>query len=219
KDKIFRVATGVTANLATIKKAIECKADALIVHHGLFWNKDDYCIQGVKREKIKLLLENNLSLFAYHFPMDKHEEIGNNWRAARELGWTQLEPFGFYNGNFIGVKGIIDPTSPQELKKKLENYYTHHATTAFGGPEVITKIALISGGSHKSLVEGARHGLDAFITGSFDEPNWYQAEEEKINFFAMGHSATERIGPKALAEHLQKSLNIPCEFIDVYNPF
>lgn len=219
KSEIRRLATAVSASLKTIEAAIRHGADALIVHHGLFWSRDSFVIQGTKRQKLALLMQHNLSLFAYHLPLDLHSHLGNNWKAARDLKWTDLQPFGFFNGIPIGVKGKIPSCTRQELKHRLEDYYQHPATCAWGGPEEIKSISLVSGGAYKLLPEAAREGLDAFITGSFDEPVWYQAQEENINFFALGHAATERIGPLALAEQLEKHFQLPCHFLDIENPF
>lgn len=219
KDKINKMATGVSANLETIEKAVELGVDALVVHHGLFWQRDSYVIEGIKKEKIKLLLDHGISLFGYHLPLDMHPKIGNNWKAAKDLGWSDLEPFGFFNGIPIGVKGKIKPRSREAVQKELESYYSHQAAAALGGPKQIETLALISGGAHKSIGEAIVAKVDAFITGSFDEPIWHQAMEEKINFFALGHSATERVGPMALANDLQQELKIPCLFIDSNNPF
>lgn len=216
---ISRAATAVSASLSTIEAAVERGVQALIVHHGLFWSKDSYVIEGVKREKIRLLLEHGISLFAYHLPLDLHQEIGNNWLAAKEMGWKDLEPFGLFNGIPIGVKGTIPTISRKEFSTLLEKYYQHPAMSALGGKEKISTAALISGGAYKSLPEAVQAGVDCFITGNFDEPVWHQAFEEKINFFAMGHTATERIGPKALSKHLAKELGVPCDFIDTPNPF
>jgi dinuclear metal center YbgI/SA1388 family protein len=219
KESIGKIVTAVSASLDTIKAAIEIQADALIVHHGIFWQRDSYVIQGIKREKLCLLLEQGLSLFAYHLPLDRHIELGNNWKAAQDLGWFDLQPFSFMNGIPIGVKGKIPPTSREKVKENLEKYYQHSAICAMGGPEIIQSLALISGGAHKSISDAIKEGIDAFITGSFDEPIWHQAFEEKINFFALGHSATEKVGPQALANHLKQTFLIPSLFIDIYNPF
>jgi dinuclear metal center YbgI/SA1388 family protein len=216
---IKKIGTAVSANKATIEAAIKHQVDALIVHHGLFWNKDCPKICGTKREKIALLLENHISLFAYHLPLDIHPIVGNNWKTAKDLQWGDCEPFGFIDCRAIGVKGKIPPCSPQMFKASLEKYYGHDATCAFGGPNFIQKVALISGGAHKFISEAAKEGVDAFVTGSFDEPTWFQAQEEKIHFFACGHSATERVGPLALVTDLEKNLKIPCVFLDIYNPF
>ena len=219
KQAINRLATAVSASLATIEEAVKQQVDVLIVHHGMFWQRDNYVIEGVKRKKLALLLEHGISLFAYHLPLDLHPELGNNWLAAKEMGWSELLPFCWMNGVPIGVKGKISACSPQELKHKLETYYQHPAACAWGGPSTIQTVALVSGGAHKTIMEAAQAKVDAFVTGSFDEPVWHQAQEEKIHFFAMGHSATERIGPQGLARYIEQELGLPCSFIDIANPF
>jgi dinuclear metal center YbgI/SA1388 family protein len=219
KKEIRCIATAVSASLDTIQEAISIGVDALIVHHGMFWNGDSYIITGTKREKIELLLKHQISLLAYHLPLDMNQEVGNNWKAARDLGWMDLQPFGMYKGMAIGVKGRIHSISRIDLQQQLEEYYEHSATYACGGKDEISSIALISGGAYRSLTEAAAEGLDCFITGNFDEPAWHQAYEEKINFFAMGHSATERVGPQALGEHLRTSFDLEHHFIDIPNPF
>lgn len=219
RGKIKRLATAVSANLATIQKAVAWKADALIVHHGLFWQGDNYVITGSKREKIQLLLENEISLLAYHLPLDMNAQFGNNWKAAQDMGWKELQPFGFHKGVAIGVQGKIKACSRENLKKQLEKYYQHPAVCAFGGNESVQTLALISGGSYKSISEAIDLGLDCFITGNYDEPVWSQAFEGNINFFAMGHSATERVGPQGLGEHLKQQFGFEYKFIDIPNPF
>lgn len=219
KGEIAKMATAVSSNLATIEAAVALGVDALIVHHGMFWQRDSYAIEGVKRKKLELLLKHGINLFAYHLPLDMHPEVGNNWKAAKMMGWSDLAPFGFFDQVRIGVKGHIPSCSREEFKKQLENFYLHPAACAWGGPEEIKSVALISGGAYKSISEAASEGVDAFITGNFDEPAWHQALEEGVNFYALGHSATERIGPIALADHLKEVLNLPSIFIDVENPF
>lgn len=219
RKEIDLIATAVSASLETIQAAVSLGAHTLIVHHGIFWNGDNPVIVSSKRDKISLLLKNDLSLIAYHLPLDAHQQLGNNWRAAQEMGWTDLQPFGMSKGIPIGVKGRVPSKDVNEMKLKLEDYYKHSASCAFGGKVKIETAALISGGAYKSISDAAIAGVDCFITGNFDEPAWPLAFEEKINFFAMGHSATERVGPLALSEYLQKQFNIPCRFIDIFNPF
>ncbi|MBN9378925.1 MAG: Nif3-like dinuclear metal center hexameric protein [Chlamydiales bacterium] len=106
-----------------------------------------------------------------------------------------------------------------KFQKKLEDFYEHSANVAFGGKEEIETVGLVSGGSYKIISEAINRKLDCFIAGNFDEPVWNQAFEEKINFYALGHSATERIGPRALGEYLSKEYKVEHQFIDIYNPF
>jgi dinuclear metal center YbgI/SA1388 family protein len=219
KFQIKKLATAVSASLATIEAAVAAGADALIVHHGLFWHRDSYVVSGSKRQKLALLLEKGLSLLAFHLPLDAHRLYGNNWKAAMELGWQELAPFGFFGGQPIGVRGTFEPCRREAFAEQLARYYAHTAHVAFGGSEIIKSAALISGGAYKSIVDAAACGVDCFITGNYDEPAWHMAFEERINFLAFGHSNTEKIGPRSLGAHLSAHFNLPCPFIDIDNPF
>lgn len=216
---VFKIATAVSATQAVIEQAIKEEVQALIVHHGLFWNKDSLMIVGSKKNKIASLLKNNISLIAYHLPLDANQLVGNNWKAAKELGWQNLQPFLISNGQGIGVRGTFPEISVDSFKHHIEEYYQHPAACALGGKKAVRSAALVSGGAHRSLMEAVQANVDCFITGSFDEPVWHQANEEKINFFALGHHATETIGPKALLEHIKSALDLKGVYIDYENPF
>lgn len=217
-SEITKIATGVSASLETIEAAVELGVQALIVHHGMFWKGDSPVIKGTKRKKLELLLNNRISLIAYHLPLDAHRDFGNNWKAAKDLGLTNLMPFG--GGKIpIGVKGTLEGVSRESFQSRLEKYYGHKAHCALGGSDNIQKVGLISGGAHRSISEAVSDGLDAFVTGSFDEPVWHIAFEEKINFFALGHANTERIGPISLGEHIAEKFGLNHQFIERPNPF
>lgn len=219
KKTIQRIATAVTASLKVIDEAIRLNADALIVHHGIFWFKDSPVLQGVKREKLAKLLGGGVSLIAYHLPLDAHREIGNNWKAAIDLGWTDLEPFYKAGRQWIGVKGRVQTRSRKQLQDELENYYGQKAVLALGGPEFVSTVALVSGGAYRQIEEAAKEGIDCYISGNLDEPAWHMAHEEKVNFFALGHAATEKVGPRALAHYIDNTFGIEAFFIDEQNPF
>lgn len=219
KREVHKVATAVTSSLHVIEEAIIRQADVLIVHHGIFWNRDSPVISGTKREKIALLLKHGISLVAYHLPLDAHREIGNNWKAAIDLGWSDLEPFYQENKQWIGVRGRIKPQSRSSLQASLEAYYGQKATVALGGKEKVASCALISGGAYRQLQEAALADVDCYVTGNFDEPAWHIAFEEKINFFALGHAATEKVGPRALTDYLRRLHNLDATFVDELNPF
>jgi dinuclear metal center YbgI/SA1388 family protein len=216
---ISHIATAVSASLKTIETAVSLGVQALIVHHGLFWFGDSLSITGIKRAKIARLLEKQITLFAYHIPLDIHTKLGNNWKAAEDLGWQDLQPFGNWKGIPVGVKGSFSKRSRIQFQQQIEAYYGHPSHCALGGSESVSSAALISGGAHKHITEAAAAGVDCFVTGSFDEPVWDSAFEEKINFYALGHAATEKIGPKALGEHLQRVFSLKYQFIDTDNPF
>ena len=214
KREIKRISFAVSASLAAIEEAVKKKADALIVHHGIFWNKDPHVIIGTKREKLARLLKAGISLLAYHLPLDAHARIGNNWKAASDLGLSDLESFSAF-----GVQGKMAPIDVNAFRKKLEAYYGHPAHVALGGKKKVSSAAIISGGAHRSIDQAADAGVDCYVTGSFDEPVWDIAHERKINFFALGHYSTERVGVLALMAEIKKQFKIPCDFIDLFNPF
>ncbi|MCB1114790.1 MAG: Nif3-like dinuclear metal center hexameric protein, partial [Chlamydiia bacterium] len=201
-------------SLKVIEDAVKRGADFLVVHHGLFWNKDPYPIVGSKRKKLKLLLDHDISLIAYHLPLDAHPEVGNNFKAAKDMGWQNLEPF--YD---IGVRGTFSPMDRKAFQKQLELYYGREAHTVFGGKETVSSAALISGGAYRQIADASAVGVDAYITGNVDEPAYHLAKEEGINFFALGHDATEKVGPKALMEHLQQKFPLQTTFLGENNPF
>jgi dinuclear metal center YbgI/SA1388 family protein len=219
KKQISQVATAVSASLEVIEKAIEKKADLLLVHHGLLWSGDSLRITGAKSKKLRLLLEHGLSLMAYHLPLDAHSLLGNNWKAAGDLGWDSLEPFGEVHGTIIGVKGQVQPQGAEIFQKSLENYYQHPATSVLAGSKPIRHVALISGGAFREIDQAINSQVDAYVTGSFDEPAWNAARENEIHFFALGHHATERVGIQALGQYIHQRWNLSTTFIDSHNPF
>lgn len=214
KQEVKRICFAVSASLAVIEEAVKKGADVLLVHHGIFWNKDPYIIVGTKRDKLARLLKNGISLIAYHLPLDAHPLIGNNWKAAMDLGLEDIQSF-----QTIGIKGTMQAIGIDAFRKKLETYYGRPAHVALGGKKDVSSVALISGGAHRNIEQAADAGVDCYITGSFDEPVWDIAHERKINFFALGHYSTEKIGVLALMAELQKQLKVSCEFIDIFNPF
>lgn len=219
KRELHRIAIAVSASEAIINKAVQMGYDALVVHHGLFWKKDSVAVKGSLKSRLKPLLEHEIALYAYHLPLDAHLEIGNNWKAARDLNWSALTPFGNASGALIGVRGEFAPIDCHDFQKSLEEYFCHKATVAAFGKAKISKAALLSGGGYRWLEEAISAGVDAFITGSFDEPAWSLAQEGNIHFYALGHFATERVGPRALAERIQKQLSLEVHFLDEDNPF
>jgi dinuclear metal center YbgI/SA1388 family protein len=219
KKEIKKGCFAVSASLATIHEAVQKQADVLIVHHGIFWQKEPSVIVGTKKDKLELLLRNKMSLLAYHLPLDAHPRIGNNWKAAFDLEMNHLQPFHFMGKTPLGVKGTFRPISVTEFQSKLEKYYGRAAQVVLGGKQEISSAAIISGGGHRYLEQAADENVDCFITGSVDEPVWDIAKERQINFFALGHYCTEKVGILALMAELQKQFKISCEHIDLFNPF
>lgn len=215
---ITHVATGVTASLETIQKAVDAQVEALIVHHGIFRQGDPYQLTSTKYEKIKLLIKNNIALFCYHLSLDAHQKIGNNFLAARQLGLTNLVPKFEYSGATVGVIGTVKPMPFDTFQQKVSNYYQATAQSV-KVVDTISKVAIISGGAHSYITQAAEAGADCFITGTVDEPVWDIAHELKISFLGFGHYRTETIGVQALGSELEKKFGLKHTFIETNNPF
>ena len=219
RSEIRKVVTGVSACQELFERAGQVGADAVIVHHGLFWFGMPYPLTGLHYRRVATLIREGINLLAYHLPLDRHPTLGNNALAARALGLSDLLPFAPHEGHPVGFGGsFADPISPRELVERAEAFYGQEALTFLHGPDAIRSVALMSGGAPKEIQRALDEGYDAFITGESTEPVMNIAREGGIHFLACGHYATERCGIQALGDHLAETFGLDVEFIDVPNP-
>lgn len=216
--EIKTIITGVTASQALIDEAIKRQADALIVHHGYFWRGEAEPLVGMKGKRIASLIKNNISLLAYHLPLDAHSTLGNNAQLAKLLGLKvtgglddSQYPIGLC-GELGQAKSLGDFT--QQISEVL-----HREALVFGAKDKpIKKLAWCSGAAQSYFDKAITKGVDCFITGEVSEQTYHLAQESGVAFIAAGHHATERYGVKALGEHLAQNFQVTVEFIDIDNP-
>ncbi|UUM29906.1 Nif3-like dinuclear metal center hexameric protein [Vibrio japonicus] len=220
KSEIKRIVTGVTASQALINKAVELNADALLVHHGYFWKGEPEPIRGMKGNRIRTLIKNDINLFGYHLPLDIHPELGNNAELARLL---EIDVEGGLEGHpqSVAMFGRLkEPLSGEEFAKKINQVLNreplHIAPEA--NDKMIETVGWCTGGGQDFIELAVANGLDAFLSGEISERTTYTAREMDIHYFAAGHHATERYGVKALGEWLAKEHGLDVEFIDIDNP-
>lgn len=219
KTRIRKVATAVTASLAAIELAAEAKADALIVHHGIFWNHQTPLLRGSHLKRVKALLKAKLNLLAYHLPLDHHAEVGNNAPALRDLGVGELVPFAKSRGSYVGWRGVVEGgVAFEDFLSRCEDYYQTKALAFRGGAQRVQRVGIVSGAGQGELETAVREGLDVFLTGEVSEYNFHLAMEEGIHHLSLGHHATERVGPRKLLAHLQERHGLDGVFLDVPNP-
>ncbi|MCP4500639.1 MAG: Nif3-like dinuclear metal center hexameric protein [Deltaproteobacteria bacterium] len=219
-DVVENVICGVTANLALIEKAIEEKAQAIVVHHGLVWGGGIRHLKGWLKKRVALLLENDISLFAYHLPLDAHPTLGNNAGLADALGLMQESrvPFGDFKNQLIGCRGELDDELSFKAMQERVQAQVGPPICAFGDDDrIIKSIALCSGGAPDLIHEAIEAGVDLFLTGETTEFSKALADEAGICFIAGGHHHTERFGAQRLALALQKE-GLNARFVDVENP-
>ncbi len=219
-NEVKKIVTGVTASQALINAAISKGADTLIVHHGLFWKNDSYVIRGMKYQRIKALMDNNINLFAYHLPLDIHPALGNNAQLGKLLGISNISVLDADDPQCIVVQGELEKTVTgndfaQLINKQLARECLHISPI---NNKKIKTLAWCTGGGQSYIELAAEKGIDAFISGEVSEQTTHIAHEMNIHFFAAGHHATERYGIKALGEHLAKALGVEVEFLDINNP-
>jgi dinuclear metal center YbgI/SA1388 family protein len=219
KPEISKIVTGVSACQELFVRARETGADAVLVHHGIFWEGMPRTLTGIQYRRVAELIRGEMSLIAYHLPLDRHAGVGNNAVAGREFGLTGLEPFGFHDGLPVGFKGRFPEAIPAaELVDRCRRIYGQEPLTFLGGPAAVSTLGIISGGAQRDLYTAIDEGLDAYITGEVSEWVMNVAREAGIHYLAAGHYATERLGIRKLGEHLRERFGVEVEFIDVPNP-
>jgi dinuclear metal center YbgI/SA1388 family protein len=217
RSSVVRIATGVTANQALIDSAIEWRADALLVHHGYFWKGEAAEIVGMKRRRLASLLGNDVSLLAYHLPLDAHPVMGNNACFGRLLGVSSGAPLEAQS--LVNVGTLPEAISMREMIARIEQVTGRVPFHA--GPDQsdsIQKIAWCTGAAQGYIDAAVAADADLFITGEVSEQTVHIAREEGIHFLAAGHHATERYGVQAVGEYLAKKFGLEHRFIDIDNP-
>lgn len=219
KTHVRHIVSGVTASRALIEAAIEAQADAIFVHHGLFWRGQDGCVTGWMKQRLALLLSHDINLFAYHLPLDAHAELGNNAQLGLQLGLKASGCFGEQELGFIG--GRIDGgsfSSALELAEHIKNRLKRPVVQVGRAQRAIKSIAWCSGGAQSYFEAAIAAGADAFITGEISEPQAHCAREMGVAFIACGHHASERYGAPAVAAQMAAQFGLTHQFIDIDNP-
>ncbi len=214
-SEIRKVAFAVDAVMQSFNQAAELGADLLFVHHGIFWGRESV-LTGTHYQRIRFLLENDIGLYAVHLPLDAHAELGNNIGMARAMDLREIEPFGWYKGKTIGFSGRFE--EPQDIPSILTRLKMHpeecNAILPFG-PEKISTVGIISGGSSRDISQAIDAGFDLFISGEADHTVYHTAQEQGINMIAAGHYASETWGVEAMAKRVAEETGLETVFIDI----
>ena len=216
KASINKIVSGVTASMALLESAKNAGADAILVHHGYFWKNEDAAIVGLKRNRIKFLLENNISLLAYHLPLDAHPELGNNAQLAQKLGLEVKSWQG--NQGLVGLGILPSASSLKEFSRHVENQLQRTPLVIGDMNKSIKNVAWCTGGAQGYMQDAIDLGVDLFISGEVSEQTYHLAQESGVAYIAAGHHATERYGVQALGEHLAQHFGINHEYIEIDNP-
>lgn len=204
KTEIKKLAFAVSATKYSVEKAVEIGADALVVHHGLFWKfHGPKTLTGAFYNRVAPLIKNDINLIGYHLPLDAHLEVGNAASIAKLLDLSDTAPFGDHKGMPTGIKGKFKTAlAPKDLNKILKELLNHDIIHSSPNNEPIKSIGIITGGANSDWRYCINNNLDAYLTGEISEHDWHEAKEENIHFFAGGHNATEQFGVQSLMKYL-----------------
>lgn len=216
RTEIHRLVTGVTASLALIEAAVERDADAILVHHGLFWKGDDMRIVGPKKKRMSLLLGKEISVFAYHLPLDAHPDLGNNAQLGQRLGLRADTWFGEQEIGFLG--DLSAPVAAREFARAV-GAVLGRAPLAVGDMDrQVRRIGWCTGGAQGYFEDAIAAGCDLYLSGEISEQTTHVARESGVPYLAAGHHATERYGVQAVGAHVASRFGVDHLNIDVDNP-
>ncbi|MNQ56653.1 putative GTP cyclohydrolase 1 type 2 [compost metagenome] len=218
RPQVRRIVSGVTASQALVDAAVAAEADVLLVHHGYFWKGENPCITGMKQRRVKTLLSNDISLLAYHLPLDVHPEVGNNVQLAAQLEITVEGPLAPDDPRSVGLLGsLCEPMSPRDFARRVQEVLGREPLLV-EGVEMVRRIGWCTGGGQGYIDQAIAAGVDLYLTGEASEQTFHSARENGISFIAAGHHATERYGVQALGDYLARRFAIEHLFIDCPNP-
>lgn len=219
KPEIHSICTAVTASYDIIQRANHLKADALFVHHGYFWRGEDVVLTGMMRQRVGRIMSHDLNLFAYHLPLDCHQEIGNNACIGRLLGAQNITlHMAGKIPNVLWAGHVESSFSSAAMIEQLTHIFQRKPLHVSGHPRKIKRIAWCSGSAQDFILDAHRLGVDAYISGEISERTYYQAQELGIHYFGCGHHATERFGIQALGELISQRFSLKHQFLDTDNP-
>ncbi|OYT83906.1 MAG: Nif3-like dinuclear metal center hexameric protein [Pseudomonas sp. PGPPP4] len=217
REQVRLLVSGVTASQQLLDAAVAAGADAILVHHGYFWKNEDARLIGMKHRRIKTLLSHDISLLAYHLPLDVHPEVGNNVQLGRRLGLQDIRPLPGDAKGLIWQGELPQAQSAADFGRQVADVLQREPLVV-DGRRAIRRLAWCTGGAQGYIDQAIAAGVDAYLTGEVSEQTVHSARENGVSFFAAGHHATERYGVQALGDHLAAQLGIQHLFIDCGNP-
>jgi dinuclear metal center YbgI/SA1388 family protein len=218
-ERVTRVVTGVSAQHELFRRAVEADAQLVICHHGLFWDFQPRSVGPALKRRLQTLFAADLSVAAYHLPLDAHPEVGNNALICAALGLERAEPFAEHKGRSIGFVGRSAEGVPfVELRRRCAAAFGREPFVWDAGPELVHSVGIVSGGAPGDLAEAIARGLDAFLTGETAEHVMADARENEIHFIAGGHYATETLGVRRLGDLIADRFGVEHRFVDIPNP-
>lgn len=223
--KVNGIVTTMFATIEVIYKAIDLKANLIIVHEPTFysgrpdersWAKSSDVID----RKLKLLNDNNITVWRAHDSWHTIKPDGITNGVIRKIGWEN-----YYKGE---KTFNIPSTSLKQLVKYLKQKMDiEHMRIVGDKDDTISKVSLLPGawGGVGQMTTIINDKPDVLIVGEVSE--WETAEYvrdarllgDKISLIILGHAMSEEPGMQWIAEWLQPKLpGLPITHIVSGNP-
>lgn len=218
RGHVRKIISGVTASQELIDAAVAAEADLILVHHGYFWKGENPCVVGMKQRRLKTLLQHDISLLAYHLPLDVHPLVGNNVQLAERLGIAVEGPLESENSRNVALVGSLpEALSAAEFAARVASVLGREPLLV-DSQKPIRRVGWCTGGGQGYIDQAIAAGVDLYLTGEASEQTFHSARENGVSFIAAGHHATERYGVQALGDYLAREFNIEHVFLDCPNP-
>lgn len=218
REEVRKIVTGVTASLALIEAAVNENADTILVHHGYFWRGEDPCVRATRKKRLKLLLAHDINLYAYHLPLDKHPQLGNNAQLAQHLHLTPDGRFGADEMGWMGRTANAAVKTVGDLVQVIQERLGRVPQVIGDFTQPVERIGWCTGAAQNMLSDAIDAGANVYLSGEISEPTVHLAREAGVTYIACGHHATERYGVKALGEYIEEQFSVEHCFIDITNP-
>lgn len=216
RREVRKIVTGVTASMALIDAAISRQADVILVHHGYFWRGESQPIVGMKKRRIQTLLAHDISLMAYHLPLDAHPEFGNNVMLGQQLGLRITRWLD--DKHMLAVSDLPQAVTLGELCALVQTKLNRTPQLIGQAERLIRTVAWCTGAAQGYIEQAIEANVDVYISGEISEQTVHAVRESNTAYIAAGHHATERYGVAALGAHLAEKWGISHEFIEIENP-
>lgn len=219
KRDIKKILFAVSYSKYVANYAVKENFDTIIVHHGILWGENQR-ITGNFKDRLYILMKNNINLLAYHLPLDLHNKIGNNISLLNIFKAKKISSFGRYNNIDIGLIGKLKKSiTINAVKDIVKNKINSNSFFLFYGKDRISKIAVVSGNGDSFFESAILRGADLFLTGEISEKVFEIAREYKSNFISAGHYRTEVFGMINLSKLIFNKFKVKTFFLDTFNPF
>lgn len=217
EDEVKKIITGVSLSQELIRKAIEKEAQMIMVHHGIFDSSlpNPLKLKGHMRERIAMLLKNDINLLGFHLPLDAHAEIGNNISLLNLFGLEKTGSLKYKSVDIGYIGEYKEAVDINDFVKMVNEKLNTNSYTILKGSKNVKKVGIISGGASPEYLSALEQGVGTYVSGDIHEFLVRSMEEEGINYINAKHYNTEKMGIQNLGELLKEKFEIDVEFVDV----